>query len=390
MEVKAGHKQTEVGVIPEDWEVKTLEMVCLKIQDGTHFSPVTGGSDFMYVTSKNIGFGIMDTSTTERIDVRQHREIYRRCDVKKDDILLTKDGANTGNAAINNLDEEFSLLSSVAFLRLDKSRHMPLYFLQQILSSEGQRQIKDMMVGNAITRITLSKIKRLLVSTPPTLAEQTAIATVLSDTDALIRSLDRLIAKKHNIKQGAMQELLTGKRRLPGFSGEWQVGKLDKSLKVCHGKNQYEVAIENGAYPILATGGVIGYANQYLCCKPSVLIGRKGTIDQPQYMDQPFWTIDTLFYTEIFEGNSAKFLFYQFCMIDWYSYNEASGVPSLNAKTIENILTSVPSLPEQTAIADILSNMDAEIEALEEKRDKYKAIKQGMMQELLTGRMRFQ
>jgi type I restriction enzyme, S subunit len=122
--------------------------------------------------------------------------------------------------------------------------------------------------------------------------------------------------------------------------------------------------------------------------KPSVLIGRKGTIDVPQYVDTPFWTIDTLFFTEISSLVSPKFVFYKFNTINWYNYNGASGVPSLNASTIENIEFNCPPLPEQTAIAAILSDMDTEIASLEQKRDKTRLLKQGMMQELLTGRIR--
>lgn len=139
--VPVGYKQTEVGVIPEDWGVVSAYDSCLKIQDGTHFSPKIGGNDFLYITSKNIRFGYLDFSTASRIDAAQHRSIYKRCDVKNGDLLFTKDGANTGNAALNTLDEEFSLLSSVAFLRFDTSKYAAAYFLQQILTSQGQRQI---------------------------------------------------------------------------------------------------------------------------------------------------------------------------------------------------------------------------------------------------------
>jgi len=193
--------------------------------------------------------------------------------------------------------------------------------------------------------------------------------------------LEKLIAKKRAIKQGAMQELLKPKEG-------WEVKKLGEVLKVRHGKSQKEIAAPNGPYPILASGGVIGRAKAFLYDKPSVLIGRKGTIDEPQYMDTPFWSVDTLFYTEIYQGYDAKFVFYMFNLIDWYSYNEASGVPSLNAKTIELIDKKFPKSGEQTRIAKILSDMDAEIEALENKLNKYKMIKQGMMQVLLTGRVR--
>ncbi len=179
MEVKPGYKQTEVGVIPEQWEVKPAKELCVKIQDGTHFSPNIRGGEYLYVTSKNIHFGVLDVSDADRIDAVQHQAIYNRCDVKRGDILLTKDGANTGNAALNDLDDEFSLLSSVAFLRFDTKRHVPGYYLQQILSSPGQSQIKEMMSGNAITRLTLAKIRKLRFPTP-LLAEQRAIAGALT------------------------------------------------------------------------------------------------------------------------------------------------------------------------------------------------------------------
>jgi type I restriction enzyme S subunit len=141
-------------------------------------------------------------------------------------------------------------------------------------------------------------------------------------------------------------------------------------------------------YPILASGGEIGRAKVPLYDKPSVLIGRKGTIDRPQYMDTPFWAVDTLFFSIVHQTQNAKFIFHRFCLIDWRHYNEASGVPSLNAGTIEAIEIASPKPDEQIAIASVLSDIDAEVTALEEKLAKARRIKQGMMQELLTGRIR--
>lgn len=226
------------------------------------------------------------------------------------------------------------------------------------------------------------------VSIPRDTDEQRAIATALSDVDALLDGLNLLIAKKRNLKQATMQQLLTSQTRLPGFSGEWEVKRLGELLTICHGKSQHEVEVQDGVYPILATGGQIGTACRPLYDKPSVLIGRKGTINQPQYMDTPFWTVDTLFYSAIKGENNAKFLYYCFCLIDWMQYNEASGVPSLNARTIENIELSHPKPDEQTAIAAFLSDMDAELGGLEARLTKTHALKQAMMSELLTGKTR--
>jgi type I restriction enzyme S subunit len=196
-----------------EWKDRTLGEVCLKIQDGTHFSPELGGRDFLYVTSKNVGCGTLDLSSAEMISAAEHAKIYSRCDVAKGDLLITKDGASTGNAALNTFDEQFSLLSSVAMLRFDTGRHLAHYFLYQILSDDGQRQIKELMSGNAITRLTLRKIRLLRFPVAP-FDEQEAIAAVLSDMDAEIDALERKLDKASQIKQGMMQELLTGRIRL--------------------------------------------------------------------------------------------------------------------------------------------------------------------------------
>lgn len=164
---------------------------------------------------------------------------------------------------------------------------------------------------------------------------------------------------------------------------DWEIKSLGECLKIKHGKDQKSIEDKNGKYPILGTGGLMNYTNSYLYDKPTVLIGRKGTIDKPQFMDTPFWTVDTLFYSEVSKNYSPKFLYYNFLLIDWYSYNEASGVPSLNAKTIEKILIPVPTLEEQTLIATALSNADTWITNLENLLTKKRHIKQGALQELL-------
>jgi type I restriction enzyme, S subunit len=205
--------QTRLPGFSGKWEVKTLHEVCQKIQDGTHFSPKLGGNDYLYVTSKNIRFGMLDMSTAERISAAEHLKIYARCDVKKGDLLLTKDGANTGNAALNPMDEPFSLLSSVAMLRFESRNHSAAYFMYQLLSDFGQQHIKDAMSGNAITRLTLKKIRALRFSVAPH-AEQTAIAAVLSDMDAELAALEARRDKTRDLKQAIMQELLTGRTRL--------------------------------------------------------------------------------------------------------------------------------------------------------------------------------
>jgi len=168
----------------------------------------------------------------------------------------------------------------------------------------------------------------------------------------------------------------------------WQQLKLGDCLVIKHGKPQKEIEVVGGKYPILATGGIIGRTNTPLYSKPSVLIGRKGTIDKPRYMDTPFWTVDTLFYSHIKENSIAKYLFYKFNTIKWYDYNEASGVPSLSASTISKIKINLPPILEQNRIVSVIETWDKSIEKLILKIEIKKQIKKGLMQDLLTGKKR--
>jgi type I restriction enzyme S subunit len=222
----------------------------------------------------------------------------------------------------------------------------------------------------------------------PDPVEQGQITEAIDDAERLIAMLVALIAKKRDIKQGIMQELLTGKTRLAGFAGDWRDVRLGDVLTVRHGRSQKAVEDPTGVYPILASGGQIGWSRTALYMKPSVLIGRKGTIDRPQFQDRPFWTVDTLFYTEVSPSADPRFIYYVFLTIDWRSMNEASGVPSLSSSRVESAEVRVPELEEQRAIRAVLDDADAEIDALKRRLDSARAIKTGMMQELLTGQTR--
>ena len=388
--IKDGYKVTEVGVIPDDWEVKKLGEL-LKFKNGINADKKYYGEGIKFINILEIiqkrylfyqdipGFVTIDSATIKSNLVQLGDILFNRTSETQEEVGLT-------SVYLDNKDVVFGGF----VIRGRPINNLLDYFFSQYAFSSAivRNQIIKRGQGAIRANIGQSDLKEVCIPLPP-LAEQKAIAHALSDVDNLITAIDQLITKKRNLKQGTMQELLTGKKRLPGFSGKWEVKKLGDILKVKHGKSQHNIIDENGKFPILATGGEIGKTNTYLYNKPSVLIGRKGTIDIPQYMDTPFWTIDTLFYTEIFNNAVPKFVFYKFNLINWYSYNEASGVPSLNAKTIENIDINFPkNVLEQKAIAEILTDMDKEIEALEKKRDKYKTIKQGMMQELLTGKTR--
>ena len=418
-----GFKQTEVGVIPEEWDVVCALNVCSKIQDGTHFSPRIGGRDYLYVTSKNIRFGYLDISTACWIDAAQHQAIYKRCDVKKGDLLLTKDGANTGNAALNVLDEEFSLLSSVAFLRFNPSKHCAAYFLQQILTARGQRQIQDAMAGNAITRLTLEKINKLRFPAPPAKAEQEAIAGALAEADGLIEALEQLIVKKRHLKQGVMQELLAAKRRLPGFSGEWEVKTFGEVFDYHPtATNSRSDLTDGGNTYYIHYGDIHTRFHSHLDFRvdqpPRIERGRchNATLlrngdwvmaDASEDFDGVGKTIEIL---GLEEGISAVAGLHTFLLREknptfapgfkghlgnlkslhdqFLRVTTGMKVFGVSKAALKELQLPIPSPSEQTAIAAVLSDQDAEIATLEKKLAKARRIKQGMMQELLSGRIR--
>lgn len=213
---KATHKfVVKNGIeVPEEWRVEYLGDVCSKIQDGTHFSPKTSDDgEFMYLTSKNIRLGYLDLSNVEYINRKQHEDIYRRCTVKLGDVLLTKDGANTGNATVNNIQEQFSLLSSVCLIRGKEDVLNNDFLLSLLICERGQRLIKDSMSGLAITRVTLQIINKFIFPIPPPL-EQIEISNRIQQMENAILIFRKDLKKLNSIKTGLMQDLLSGKVRV--------------------------------------------------------------------------------------------------------------------------------------------------------------------------------
>lgn len=430
-DVPDGYKLTEVGVIPEDWEVKPASEIFIKIQDGTHFSPKVGGNDFLYVTSKNIRIGRLELHTAEYIDEKQHKSIYKRCDVRKGDILLTKDGANTGNAALNTLDEEFSLLSSVAFLRVDAARHSAEFYLQQIISPIFQQAIHVAMSGNAITRLTLDKINKLIFIVPGR-KEQKAIANTLSNVDTLITSLEKLIAKKRAIKTATMQQLLIGKKRLPPFDkshtgykqtelGEipedWQVHQFGLCVKNFQLGGNYKNGDIDSGVPLVKMGNI---ARGYISLKKVEYVPKNQDVsekDRCHYDDIYFNTRNTLdlvgkvsiwsdelprayFNSNLMRvtfnnENVSSNRFMNYLMNSKYFIDAladiaigTTSVAAIYTRDLVGLKIILPPCEEQKAIANVLLSMDHEIKRLEQQLHKTQQLKQGMMQELLTGKTR--
>lgn len=382
--MRPDYQATEFGPVPATWQVTQLASLATVSAGGTPKRDVHRfwGGDIPWVTTKEVDFNTIK-DTAEHITLDGLRNSAAKV-LPPGTLLLALYGQGKTRGKVAVLGIAAATNQACAAISLAKS--ICCRFVFYSLASRYDEIRSRSNSGNQ-DNLNSAIVRALPMLLPPR-DEQRAIATALGDVDALLGALDKLIAKKRDLKQAAMQQLLTGRTRLPGFTDEWPIRRLGDALKICHGRSQQGVAVEDGKFPILATGGQIGTASKPLYDQPSVLIGRKGTIDRPQYMETPFWTVDTLFYSIMKSGNDAKFFYYRFCLIDWMQFNEASGVPSLSAKTVEAIEIGYPSTQEQAAIVTVFSDMDAEIAALEARRAKTADLKQAMMQELLTGRIR--
>jgi len=266
-------------------------------------------------------------------------------------------------------------------------------FLYQLLTySIYQKKIWDFVVVGAQPSVNQEKLKLLQIFFPPTKGEQTAIANALSDADALISKLEKLITKKRCIKQGAMQLLLIGKKRLPGFTGEWGKKRLGEVADIKKGQMITEKDAVAGNIPVIA-GGIEPsyYHDTFNRNANTITISASGAnAGYVSFHDNPIFASDC---STIEEGihYDIKYLFYllQLSQQDIFELQTGGAQPHVYPEQLKNFKTNISrDKDEQTAIAQVLSDMDAEIEALEQKLAKYRLIKRGMMHELLTGKKR--
>jgi len=286
-------------------------------------------------------------------------------------------------------------------------------FLYHVLCELEPRWGRMGQTGSQMN-LNTTLIKRTAIPLPPTEQEQRAIATALSDVDALIDKLDQLIAKKRDLKQAAMQQLLTGKTRLPGFSGEWEVKRLGEIGEFLKGRGVTRDQSQTGLLPCVRYGelytthhNVIRSFASWVCprvaatalrlCRGDILFAGSGETKEEIGKSAAFVTEGAAYAGGDIvvlrqRGSDPVFLGYALNTShvnqQKSSYGQGDAVVHISATALAKIRLAIPDLAEQTAIANVLSAMDAEIDALQARRDKTRAIKQGMMQVLLTGQVR--
>jgi len=415
-EVRKGYKLTEVGVIPTDWEVKRIGELC-DYQNGTSLEHLFNSRD---------GFKVISIGNYSTEGSYIHRDIYidpchekavAKFALNKNDLAMslndkTSTGAILGRALLIDSDNEYVFNQRTMRLR-PKSNISPSFLHHAINGDNLHGALVLLAKPGTQIYINTDDVIDLLVPVPPT-AEQQAIVATLSDIGALISSLDQLIAKKRNIQQAAMQQLLTGQRRLPGFSGEWYIKKLGElafflkgaalskndltpdgskkcilygELFTTYGREIREIYSRTNAnsgtpsklgdvlLPGSTTTSGIDLASAAAVLEDNVLLGGDINIIRPNSKE----SFDPVFLSQYLTNVAAN---------DIAERAQGITIIHLYGRDLRSLSIKLPTIHEQSAIATTLSVIDNELAALEARRDKAQLLKQGMMQELLSGRIR--
>ena len=384
MEVNPGYKQTEVGVIPEHWEVKPLQTLA-NIERGKFTArprndPKYYGGEIPFIQTgdvTNSSCWITTYSQTLNSEGLKVSKLFPQ------GTLFFTIAANIGDVAITR----FATACPDSLVSITPARGIDKQWLAYELAKR-KPLFENLASHNAQLNINLEKLRPYLLPVP-TLAEQEAIAVALSDADALIESLEQLLTKKRQIKKGAMQELLSGQKRLPGFDGKWHIKRMGDFAPLQRGFDLPNSRLRKGAYPVVYSNGVMNYHSSYQVTGPGVVTGRSGTIGNVTFVEGNYWPHNTALWVTSFNDCNPKFIYFLYAWVGLERFTSGSGVPTLNRNDVHDFdLLIPPTKDEQTAIATILSDMDTEIAALEARLSKARQLKQGMMQELLTGRIR--
>ncbi|RKU00967.1 hypothetical protein C7H84_25290 [Burkholderia sp. Nafp2/4-1b] len=421
MELKPGYKQTEVGVIPDDWGVRCLgDLGKLEMGKGLLKDDISPQGEIPAIpyTSLYTDFSeVIDSGRIKWFAAEQAAPYI----VNSPCVLFASSSnvsANTGKACA--LIDGFPTAVGREVISLNTKQNV--VFISYLLGTRNYRKkTLDLAKGITIKHVYPTTFVKYAIAVP-SISEQSAIAEALGDVDALLSSLDTLIAKKRDLKQAAMQQLLTGKTRLPGFKGEWAVTRLgDHATLIRNGVySRAELSIDGSIkylhYGDIHTSGAVHLNPSeaimpFLRADKAVRLGRLVSGDlvfvdatedlagvgksvevvgaEGTEVVAGLHTIAVRFDKRILaDGFKAYLQFIPAFGAHLRSLAAGTKVLSTNRSHIASAEIALPSIAEQAAIAQVLSDMDAELAALQARRDKTRLLKQGMMQELLTGKTR--
>jgi len=410
MEVRSGYRQTEVGIIPDEWQVPHLRQHL--VQDATYGVVKAGAfqrSGIPMLRGGDIKGG--SVADDQPLITPEKSAEYSRTLLRQHDVVIALVGYPGESAVIPERLVGANISRAVGLLR-PASTLSPFFLACYLNSPNGRREFLRPSAGSAQVVVNLRALNKLRLPLP-SLPEQRAIAAALSDVDALLGGLDRLIAKKRDLKQAAMQQLLTGQTRLRGFSGEWEVKRLGEIADVLKGSAlSKSLLAASGAHPCILYGelfttygrviaNVVSRTNSSEGCRSVagdvLLPGSTTTTGADLATASALLIEDVALGGDIIivrrKGKSHDPVFLASYLTHTARHEIADltqgiTIHHLYGKDLKTLSLHLPSLQEQTAIAAALSDMDAELAALEARRDKTRDLKQAMMQELLTGRTR--
>lgn len=416
--VKPGYKQTEIGVIPEDWETSSLSAAFQKLEAGVSVNSDNSlSSEYHILKTSAVHDGVVDTAETKPVIPQDYLRL--KCPLVKGSIIISRMNtpALVGECGFTKDAKAGTYLPDRLWqIQNFNKSSFDFVWLNYLLNTKQYRDaVRATATGTSNSMKNISKERMLDIEIPrPPINEQENIAAALSEVDELINLVEKQIDKKKAIKQGAMQELLTGKRRLPGFFGEWVNTKIGSITEVYSGgtPNTSEPAFWGGKIPWMNSGELnlkivrqvqgritevgMDSSSTHFIPAECVLIGLAGqgkTRGTAAFNTFPLCTNQSI--AAIYPNPNkfdSKFLYYkmdtQYDQLRELSSGDG-GRGGLNKKLILDYEVVIPqSIDEQAAIATILTEMDYEIENLEMKLTKYRQVKQGMMQQLLTGKIR--
>ncbi len=410
-----GYRRTDVGVIPEDWDVQSLTSTLAEPPGYGINAPAVpfDASLPTYIRITDIGKDGRFRPAPQ-VSVKVNGAHAARFLLRPGDLVFARTGASVGKSYL--YDRRDGTLVFAGFLiRIapDPSRLRPEFISYYAQTQRYWDWVADNSARSGQPGVNAKEYGALPVPVP-SVPEQRAIATVLSDADELIESLEALIAKKRDIKQAAMQELLTGRTRLPGFGGEWQAvhaGDLGRFGSGSGFPIRYQGQAQ-GDFPFFKVSDMNRDGNDVLLKKSAnyitdhtrqllgavafppesivfakvgaaVFLERKRILAQPSCLDN-----NMAAFVLTHRRTDSSFVYHLLSTVRFSALASTTALPSLNGVALSSIRLPLPPLPEQRAIAAVLSDMDAEIAALEHRLDKTRAFKQGMMQQLLTGAIR--
>lgn len=390
--------------IPRDWSVNDMKIICTKITDGTHDTPKKTKNGRPYITALHVKDNFIDFESCYYLAEDVHKEIYKRCNPERDDVLLVNIGAGVATTALVNVDFEFSL-KNVALLKPNPNKIIGAY-LNYYQSFIKPRLSNNLLNGGAQPFLSLKQISKLKVLTPP-LSEQKAIIRVLGLMDKAINANNQLIAQKELRKKWLMQNLLSGKKRLQGFSGDSSLKLISPFIKEISIRNKKGMV--NNVLSVTNSRGFINQSEQFDRSVASKDLSNYKIVKKGQFAYNPsrvnVGSLDLLrdfeegilspMYVvfETYEKALNTDFFYYHLKSSWFNghipmFVQGSVRDSLSFDGLSGMKFFIPSLEEQIAIAQILKATDKEINILKSKTDKLKEQKKGMMQVLLTGKKR--